>query len=79
MDAMDNNMILHAQTGDAAVPTTGRDDRPRAEPTLDDLLRDPIVHLVMQRDGIDERTVRQIVKEAARKFHGQEMPQCAAA
>jgi hypothetical protein len=33
----------------------------------------------MQRDGIDERTVRQVVKEAARKFHAQKMPECAAA
>jgi hypothetical protein len=34
-------------------------------PTLDDLLRDPIVHLLMRRDGTDEETVRRIVEDAA--------------
>ena len=35
--------------------------------TVDDLLMDPIVDLVMRRDGIDGETVRQVMIEAARK------------
>ena len=46
-------------------------NRPQqTEPTLDDLLRDPIVHLLMRRDGTDEETVRRIAREAALRLYG---------
>ena len=35
---------------------------------LDDLLADPIVHLVMRRDGIDEDTVRRFVRDSAKRL-----------
>ena len=38
---------------------------PNAEPTLDDLMLDPIIHLLMRRDGVDEGAVRQIARDAA--------------
>ena len=47
------------------MPIIDHNVSPREEPTLEDLLRDPIVHLAMQSDGLDEDTVRQVMKEAA--------------
>ena len=44
---------------------TSHHRRPDAEPTLDDLMLDPIIHLLMRRDGIDEGTVRRIATDAA--------------
>ena len=41
--------------------------RPR-NAALDDLLEDPIVHLVMRRDGIDEDTVRRFVRDSAKRL-----------
>lgn len=49
------------------------------EPTLDELLRDPIVHLVMRRDGINEDTVRRFVREAALNLRSSETGTCQAA
>jgi predicted metal-dependent TIM-barrel fold hydrolase len=43
---------------------------PDASPTVDDLLRDPIVHLLMRRDGTDEETIRRIAREAALRLYG---------
>jgi len=40
--------------------------RPRlAEPTLDQLLAEPMVRQLMRRDGIDETTIRRLVQEIA--------------
>lgn len=36
------------------------------EPSLDDMLADPIVHAVMRRDGIGEREVRLAIAHARR-------------
>lgn len=36
--------------------------RAGAEPTLDEVLEDPIVRLVMRRDGVARRDVRQLVE-----------------
>jgi hypothetical protein len=41
----------------------------KSEPSLDDLLEDPIVQLVMQSDGFDEVAVRQIICDAARRLN----------
>ena len=49
------------------------------EPTLDELLRDPIVHLVMRRDGINEETVRRFVREAALNLQSSQTRACKAA
>ena len=38
------------------------------EPSLDDLMADPIVHAVMRRDGLDEAFVRRIVEQAAARI-----------
>lgn len=37
------------------------------EPRLDELLADPIVHLVMQRDGISPDDVRQAMRKVGRR------------
>ena len=37
----------------------------RGEPSLDELMADPIVHALMRRDGLDEAGVRQVVERAA--------------
>jgi hypothetical protein len=34
------------------------------EPTLDEIVAEPIVRLLMARDGVDEETVRRIAAEA---------------
>jgi hypothetical protein len=40
--------------------------RPRSnEPTLDELLAEPIVQLLMRRDGINEATIRRLLQETA--------------
>ena len=49
------------------------------EPTLDELLRDPIMHLVMQRDGINEDTVRRFAREAALSLQSYGASTCQAA
>jgi hypothetical protein len=38
------------------------------EPSLDDLMADPIVHAVMRRDGLDETCVRQVAARAAERL-----------
>ena len=50
------------------MPIIDQNVSPREEPTLEDLLSDPIVHLAMQSDGLDEDAVRQVMKEAARRL-----------
>jgi hypothetical protein len=37
------------------------------EPTLDELLAEPIVHMVMARDRVDEASVREIAAEVRRR------------
>ncbi len=41
----------------------------KSEPTLDDFLKDPIVRILMQRDGVSERKVRDIVAKASVTRH----------
>lgn len=36
-----------------------------AEPTVDDMLADPIVQLVMQRDGVEEAELRRTLRRLA--------------
>ena len=49
---------------------------PPREPTVDEMLADPIVRLVMRRDGVEEQEVRRILRLAARGrarlFNGQD-------
>ncbi len=55
-------------------------NRPQqTQPTLDDLLRDPIVHLLMRRDGTDEGTVRRIVRDAALRLRAETLSETLAA
>lgn len=37
-------------------------------PTLDDLLSDPLVRMVMDRDGVEPESVRRLMGEAARRI-----------
>ena len=39
----------------------------QAELTLDEMLADPIVHLVMRRDGVEEQQVRQLIALARQR------------
>jgi CBS domain-containing protein len=41
---------------------------PEAELTLNDMLADPIVHLVMQRDGLDEAELRALIHKVAQRL-----------
>ncbi len=42
-----------------------------AEPTVEEMLADPIVRLVMQRDGVEAAEVRRILQRlAASRTHG---------
>lgn len=45
---------------------------PEAELSLDDMLADPIVHLVMRRDGVDEAEVRALIRRLARRLRPSE-------
>ncbi len=38
------------------------------EPTLDEMLADPIVRMVMARDGVSDETVRGVFEEAAKRL-----------
>ena len=48
------------------------------EPTVDDLLADPIMQLLWRRDGINEATVRRCVQDAARNLHAHAAARAAA-
>jgi hypothetical protein len=41
--------------------------KPWKEPKLDDLLDDPIIDVLLQRDGVSKQDVRNVVDEARRK------------
>ena len=43
---------------------------PGREPTLAEVLSDPIVHLVMRRDGISASDVRAAVRLGQARLHG---------
>ena len=38
------------------------------EPSLDDMLKDPIVRILMKRDGLSEEMVRAVFRDAARRL-----------
>lgn len=38
------------------------------EPTLDEMLADPIVRLVMDRDGLSDESVRRVFEAAAKRL-----------
>jgi hypothetical protein len=40
---------------------------PETELTLDEMLADPIVHLMMRRDGVEEAHVRDLVRHVAHR------------
>ena len=42
------------------------------EPAIDEMLKDPIVRLVMRRDGIGEADVRAAIAPVAARLHGVE-------
>lgn len=41
---------------------TSTTQRPNAEPPVDELLADPLVHLVMQRDGVSEEEILRVLR-----------------
>jgi hypothetical protein len=40
------------------------------EPSLDDLLNDPVTRLVMARDGFSDEAVRRLIAEARQRLLG---------
>ncbi len=44
------------------------------EPTLDELLAEPSVRLLMARDGVDEAVLRKIAKEARARLRESTVP-----
>ena len=44
------------------------------EPTLDDVLDDPVVHLLMRRDGIGEAEVRAAIAPVVAMLRSEEDP-----
>ncbi|HKW52071.1 MAG TPA: hypothetical protein VJO12_00145 [Stellaceae bacterium] len=50
------------------------------EPSLDELLSDPVTRLVMARDGFSDEAVRTLIKEARQRLMARdEVPEPAAA
>jgi hypothetical protein len=41
---------------------------PETELTLDEMLADPIVHLIMRRDGVEDAHVRALVRRVAARL-----------
>jgi hypothetical protein len=46
--------------------------RAGTEPPIAEVMADPIVHLVMARDRISEREVREAIRQAVRALHNHE-------
>lgn len=42
--------------------------RPCSEPTLDEMLADPIVRMLMERDGLTDESVRGTFEDAAKRM-----------
>jgi len=40
----------------------------KGEPTLEEVIADPIIHLVLQRSGLSIRGLREVILKAARKL-----------
>ena len=61
--------VLARQGQDVAMPTGeaagGAKALPAGEPTLEQLLAEPIVQQLMRRDRTDEASIRQLLQEAA--------------
>jgi hypothetical protein len=49
------------------------------EPSLDDLLNDPVTRLVMARDGFSDDAVRRLIAEARQRLLGHDSSQSPAA
>jgi len=50
------------------------------EPSLDELLSDPVTRLVMARDGFSDEAVRMLIKEARQRLRARDdAPQAVAA
>ncbi len=49
------------------------------EPSLDDLLNDPVTRLVMARDGFSDEAIRQLIAEARQRLLGDNGAQSEAA
>ena len=57
----------------------GREHWLSGESTLEDMLADPIVRILMARDGLSEETVRGAFQDAARRLQGRSADQVARA
>jgi hypothetical protein len=44
------------------------------EPTLDEMLADPVILAIMARDGVSQSTVRRLIAELRRARHRGEWP-----
>jgi hypothetical protein len=40
----------------------------RREPPLNEILRDPLTRLLMERDGVDEATLRHLLKQVSKRL-----------
>lgn len=56
-----------------------RSRRAYPEPSLDELLGDPIMDLVLRRDGIDAASVRTFLRHTAQNLYGKDAVARAAA
>jgi hypothetical protein len=45
------------------------------EPTLDEMLAEPIIRLIMQRDGVNEHDMRSEIDRAQAAYRGMELAQ----
>ncbi len=50
------------------IDTIFSDTDLHGEPTLDELLADPIVRLIMQRDGVEESSMRKQIDRVQRSY-----------
>jgi len=48
--------------------------QPGIEPILDEMLADPLIHLVMQADGIDKADVKGIIRQTCDRLKALEKP-----
>lgn len=59
-------------TTNPGIPTRCRWDRSGLEPVLDDMLADPVVELMLKRDGLTRDDVIAVMREARRQIERRE-------
>ncbi len=56
-----------------------RSRRAYLEPSLDDLLGDPMMQMLLHRDGTDETTLRALIRRTAQSLYGKKAAETATA